>query len=1547
MNNNNNNSNNKGVGPSSNKTDKGKEQDKSLKSSGGQTPYYSIHSVKDEWAKPWKQLISRFREIPTKRLWHRYTAPLPYGVSGQQISPDCRVEKPRTVRKMNNHPLSHALRNEAETIMMAEIRSKEVLTLVEIAPGSGWMRRKSQLKTWANSFISDGEYGAPPAYRALQPHLSLYDKKHLEVMKDTMDGFVDMRFLGRKTVKDIEKLPKGAYYLGNVAYYLSEVEWMRINEHATMGVYIYSLDVQTPMGRNGEVEWNRDTAGCVMFKWDDGGIWHHRTDWLDRLVLSTPARHVWGATDNGVTHNLWYLIPKTILGFKEVEENGVGYVGLEMSSEGEPTTDYGSSSSVTPCNSEVEDDEDQEKHSLEQKILELELIIAQYKKAYPTAAPNSPSTMGNASWGTPPPKPPRAGRHTPSTPTSPTNPPTNGGGSSGNNPPPLPPSGPNPPPPPGNNPPPPPPPNNPPPPPPGPVPGPGPVNPPQPAQPAAAPPPPPLPGTITITFPNIHNYLPPLFGQLPALYDGLYRKATTEWRPFTDMSHYIWPKSGETQRQLDLEFQDPVEREMAKTFINVALVEADDKHTTSYIQTMARAHNYNAADFVDIAARCRPHITRARERIRGHDDVVLIRNLALAAFFSIFVSTALSAPFILTLLSYIQTFFYAFVEIAAFVPGFVSGPFFGVAATYCYNKGRWKTAICCFVALLLTSYAAPALWSTRQVTMEYYINGFARLPPEMERMEKMHGEAMQGVQNDLYKYALGPEATVQLMVESLIVCLFGVFGVIVNVVGDMTTWHTFSPSAVLVHFSMYGAVSMPGLLKYPLIVLMFFTHVLHNASLATTSLQLWCMVTAVNFAVSFTTIRKHWSFGIIVGAIGLCFVVQFFSYQVYYGVEQQNTLRTESIMLLADVFDGLGLKRARDLLYVQVPEIAVKRLYAEVMASHENAEPALIHACKVMRDVFTNQQVQTHGPEIFKKCFAITLYTSQPMSAFFLTVWTLQKQSWRSISPLYDLHHPSANRGIEIAPLCMGNTTKEVRPGAYGEPPNGHCSQTSQGYFLNGPRLSMATVGCHKSCTCNTWRAMVHRMAGVPKRYASNPYQVANDNDTVSRHMRGVWRDMQNRVYQGVEQWQDKRDWPYKLTYWQWEKRYPVAQGEKLRMAWLCGSQSKTYSIFVKKEKLVLSNFIDNVHADPSVWGSYPEGFASTSPNMSDPRGISVPPPARRYECGPEADYYNRCLMRLFNGQVYYACGSTPEKLGLWAEWIMSTHMWGIAVMGDDVLVLEKINGVWVSTSLDISRFDQHIRKCHLSVSFDLMRHLGCRKLEHWMRKMCLPRKYTIKSPIKDGSLEIEGTRASGDPDTISSNSLITILIAWHAKINGIDLRQAFWRSGFVVTGGQSVFNGGNWDFLQKVFYPAITKSGATYHPAPKVGRFVARAFWSPIPYAHYNRPAYCRGVAMSLAKDFHHVPIARALIKRILELTEGADVLLDRDTKRAMEYGLYSKEASQLSPSVYRIFEERYGFGKSGCDLIEEEISRLEWDEFVDTAQSRQFWEAIVRADL
>lgn len=1463
-------------------------------------------------AKTFKLLSKYYPGIMMRRQWNKYSARLPYNVTGEPPVEDPRVNCGRRNEVKKNHPALHQARNIAETVMMAEIRSRNIFTLVEIAPGSGHRRRREQLIDWEREYKTDPTYGPPPTYKYMQPHLSAYDYKYLKgarKFRDVNNRLVQMQKFSEQTVYNTPDMPKGAYYLGNVCYYLNRNEWLKISEAAVMGIYVYCFYPSEKQGRMEGLEWSC-TADQYCFKFDDGTSWVHPIDWMDRIQFKQPARAVWSYDEPScpLRHELWYIPPKNIVDFDDYQNECLGYVALDNVTPDTPAA-------PTPTMSKSEEKEEEEpatpapgpsftslpppfpqkpprcnnEDRIVHRLQTLGLVDGYGRPLNGTsdwlaAAGLSPSLRSLD-------PPPAAQAQPPSSP----------------------PGGDAPPPPTGPPPPPPPPPNQPP--------------APQPPRPTPSVTPPVLPNTqpglwaagvllwqaLCLFFWAIIDNIP-FLTELSNMSDGFNRKWKTEWRPFTDLSHYIHPKPGKTLEELAEEFPDDEERELANKIINISMVHTDAMTRASHLQTLARSNETSSANLVDIAVRCEPHIKRARQRITGEGGEFITRTqltLLFGTVFSLWCLLELGGVVFTVPILFLQAIF----ELLQAVPSYVMAPLIGFAVAKLLNRKRFVAALMLTLLAVFVCTPSMASWANRNPIQK----------------DKIEISTPTQAQHELILAAY---------VETLIIALFGLPGVAMNVLGDFITHKTISFPAILVHLATFGATQKTW--SWAGFAYIGWLHATYNLfimnglgvlALGTCALMILAPLIRGNFKIA----------GICVILLGVSYVqlslmfnggMNEFGFTKFVLDISESWCKQGCPQQVQNVHDHLAEKMGDDYAWHWWGVL------------HNAWGGKTDKVCHYLYQAFPVSKMGRLGEIITNSClpFKPAQYVHLAPSLFFLAVWSFTRSWGRAVSPLYDLYTPSARRGLEIAPTCMGPTTMQVRPGARGRAPSGKCSQTSMGYHLMGPRLSTVTIASHKGCSCNTWRAMVHRMAGLPKRYAQSPHDVTDNNDQVSQNFNRIWRQSWPDMCRGVAQQPDARTTPNRVEYWQWERRYTVAQATKLRVAYLIGSKSHTYSTFVKKEKLMLTRFVDS-HIDPNNWAHTIDGFLNIT--LNDPRGISVPPPAQRYENGPEADWYNKFIMRKFNGQVFYACGSTPEVLGRWAEWIINTQQWGIAVMGDDVVYLNKINGVWMATSLDISRYDQHIRRCHLEASFEYMAYVGVLKLRQNMIQSCFPRKYHIKHPIQDGSLRVQATRASGDPDTISSNSLITIAIAWWAARNTADMTQTFYSCGFIVTGGQETFLGGKWDFLQKIFYPANTQWGGLYHPAPKLGRFAARAFWSSTPYAPINRPGYCRGVALSLQKDFNHVPVARAIIWRILELTEGRKAIFDKELVRSMEFGHFSKVASTVNPAVYDLFSTRYGVSKEDCDRVEARISTLGWDEFLDDQETSAFWRAVVLADM
>ncbi len=272
-------------------------------------------------------------------------------------------------------------------------------------------------------------------------------------------------------------------------------------------------------------------------------------------------------------------------------------------------------------------------------------------------------------------------------------------------------------------------------------------------------------------------------------------------------------------------------------------------------------------------------------------------------------------------------------------------------------------------------------------------------------------------------------------------------------------------------------------------------------------------------------------------------------------------------------------------------------------------------------------------------------------------------------------------------------------------------------------------------------------MAGTPKRYKDTPEQVDNDRDEVSEYFKLLGDYMLPHILKGSKGFIHRE--AHKLDHDTWAKRYPAKTAKTMRQDWLAGGKSKTYDAFIKADKYVFQR-LNPYATEPSAIDDYSSWYKRSgvhvcnSKHLSDPRGISVPRASVRYDLGPDADHYNRVLMAKFSGQVLYMCGLNSNDFSDWTEWIRAKHQWGISVMGDDLFYMFKNKGVWMVLSLDISRYDMHIRKCHLRFGFSVMRLFGFGKLASRLEAMSMLRRYRIRADFSPAKVKVKATGASG-----------------------------------------------------------------------------------------------------------------------------------------------------------------------------------------------------------
>lgn len=559
----------------------------------------------------------------------------------------------------------------------------------------------------------------------------------------------------------------------------------------------------------------------------------------------------------------------------------------------------------------------------------------------------------------------------------------------------------------------------------------------------------------------------------------------------------------------------------------------------------------------------------------------------------------------------------------------------------------------------------------------------------------------------------------------------------------------------------------------------------------------------------------------------------------------------------------------------------------------------------------------------------------------------LSPQRPEIVSPVHDLAHPSASFNRHITNVCCRKPIADARPGARVTVPLGVCKPSGLTYAVRGPRLGCATVFSMRQCPCNATNALLKRMAGIPKLYADRPADAVDPNSAEAAFFRRVATEMLPLVLRrpNDEPVFVQRPLHHRMTHDEWAAdRYNTATAASMRRQWLLTTRKtmpRTYSMFVKSEKNVLARHMP--YADPAFWSDHGNLTSCHHPDFPDARGISVPHASVRYDLGPDADVYNKRMMCRFSGQLFMAVGIDVQLLSDWFDWIVNNHEWGIADTGDDVVYLFRQDGVWWIWSLDMSRFDMHILREHLLYTYAIMRGWGLHRFADELEKRGLKRRYTIRASERQGYAVFDATRASGDNDTLPSNTVLPLTIAWWAKRHGEDIVTTLNKCGFLATGGLHTLASPSWDFLQKIRYPCERDGHASHLFGPKIGRIAARSFWG-----RSDSPpdlSYALNVALGLERDVAHIPILRVLIPRVITIARGKTWVDPREA-REDRYRNHSSAAAVATHATYHFVADRYCVAIADLHAIEDHVASWVPGQLLDQYLP-DVWAAIVEVDL
>lgn len=551
-----------------------------------------------------------------------------------------------------------------------------------------------------------------------------------------------------------------------------------------------------------------------------------------------------------------------------------------------------------------------------------------------------------------------------------------------------------------------------------------------------------------------------------------------------------------------------------------------------------------------------------------------------------------------------------------------------------------------------------------------------------------------------------------------------------------------------------------------------------------------------------------------------------------------------------------------------------------------------------------------------------------------------------AISPTDFLANPSGRFGTTIQPVCNVRPLPPPRPGAKIILPCGDCSSRSPGYSLQGPALGHVAVYSFRGCMCNASNALLGRMAGIPALYKDHPEWLDVPFHTSDDPITNKFTEVADTMFKFITRC-PKQSPAFmtrkrrRLTHEQWATKYPKHVAERMRERWLISNGEDMpveFDCFVKSEKATF--LCDDALNDPDSWWMDNGVLKCNHKDLPDARGISVPKEEVRYDLGPEADAYQSAMLNRFKGQILMAIKLSAEELSMWVEWVQAHFTWGIACTGDDIIALRSSNSRWTVTTLDMKRYDMHVRWCHQKFSYRVMRAWGFHHLATSLEKSSLVRRYVISANRSNGFARFAATQASGSSDTLASNSLYPITIGAYALMHNLDIVTTFKECGFLPTGIEVPLEDPSWDFLQKLPYPV----GSTIKFAPKIGRFCARAFWSRTPSD--GTLSYAKGVALGLQKDLAHVPIARAVVRRVLQLAGEAKPSYSIDDVKEEQYKSKAKEMVEATEATFLYVEARYGINRQDIVDIENSIAKWVPGKLLDE-ENFETWRRITRVDL
>lgn len=417
-----------------------------------------------------------------------------------------------------------------------------------------------------------------------------------------------------------------------------------------------------------------------------------------------------------------------------------------------------------------------------------------------------------------------------------------------------------------------------------------------------------------------------------------------------------------------------------------------------------------------------------------------------------------------------------------------------------------------------------------------------------------------------------------------------------------------------------------------------------------------------------------------------------------------------------------------------------------------------------------------------------------------------------------------------------------------------------------------------------------------------------------------------------------------------WVLRYPGVKQIALQAAYHNFQAITNMRDILPKKSFVKRENAVNMHVAPDNAVDKTDAALDDPISLSDPRLIQGCLDEHKVRLGPWMVAFSKALAAEWCGNIqgqrrnyYYTSGSDANAVGHWYKQCSRAV--------DRILHMARILGLnWqvVWDELDYGRFDATNNRPCLDYSSNIYRRHGITKKAN----AAIEDQKRVKGCTAHGvQYSIEATNASGGDDTSTGNTkrnqaakaaAIRLIAIWssHAFLGDDSFGpiiydadactpQDIYNAMHQITGRCAGFRPepklltNKWDgtYCSSRFWPAEVHGKNTYILGPKIGRVLAKTFYSIRCLNATEARRQVRGIALGMVNDVAHIPILRVLIPRLLEIT--SDIQHARAT---VDYKFHASVSGVANDETWEFVEHVYQLPASHFHEVERIIEAHLW---------------------